>query len=164
MAKTTKGQTKSVNSSTTSVNVEVKTRKPLDTVAINARKAFYDARTQKGFETLVIGTTWKVADIGKLTKATQFCIGWLSREDNKGKCFSELDLRKHFRKEAIELGLIKNGKVQSGAVISKTNILQAVKFLYLVDSRLFVPNYTKDGMITIKEEEFIPNLLKAKTE
>lgn len=155
MAKTTK---------TNSISKEVKTRKPLDTVAINARKAFYDARSEKGFETIVIGTNWKVTDIAKLTKGTQFCIGWLSREENKGKQFNELELRKYFRKEAKELGLIANGKVQPGAIITKTNILQAIKFLYLVDSRLFVPNYSKDGMIFTTEIEYIPNLLRAKEE
>ena len=128
----------------------------------DTRKKYFDAAEQNGNLCVDLGTTWKIPNLDDLPKSVLFVIGWLTRDENKGKMFNRADLTKNFAKEARELGLIKGGKIKSGAIIDKGIMARAVKYIYFVDKRFFELRVNSEFDFTVKEHDYIPNLIAEK--
>lgn len=143
-----------------------KTTKTINVAKRDARKSLNTLAKEKSYWALETPSFWKNRDFSDLPLSVQFIIAFVTREENKGKVLDTRCLNKQFLDECVKGGHIDSngGTIKGKFAIGKTEMGQAVNWLYFNEKRLFTRSLTKAGDFAMGEVDYIANLIEERIE
>lgn len=143
-----------------------KTTKTINVAKRDARKSLNTLAKEKSYWALETPSFWKNRDFSDLSLSVQFIIAFVTREENKGKVLDTRCLNKQFLAECVKGGHIDSngGTIKGKFAIGKTEMGQAVNWLYFNEKRLFTRSLTKAGDFAMGEVDYIENLIEERIE